>query len=399
MKEASIAQKNLNIPFWRISGACAVASFALLPISTTLTDVFLVLSILFMLCAGNIKQRIQQILTNKIARLFLVFFGLYVLGAFYSVAPTHDILKTLTKNSKLLYGALLIPIFVNEKCRKHSLNMLLITLTGIMILSYLKAFGVLHLTPRYEDAAVFKSHIQTNFLMAFYCYLLAMKIIDDQPRKLLWSVLFFLAAFKTLLFSEGRSGYVVFAVLMLLFGWQRFSLKGLLVALFSVSLLCGSAFLFSKNFQTRFNKAITDTHLYQQGNAKTSIGLRISFYNNAIKLISQRPFFGSGTGSLITRYQEVQQNKNLQTHNVHNEYLNVTIQLGLVGFTFLLFFFSSIYFKSFMLPPTYRDIAQATLIAIAVGCLFNSWLMDTMQGHFFAMMMALSMGSPPTRPD
>lgn len=376
-----------------LSGAFAVASFGVLPISTTLTDVFLALALLLLIIGGDIKSKTRMITNNPIALLFLVFFGLFLLGATYSSAPWHDIQKSLLKNAKLLYGALLIPIFIHDRWRRHAINTMIIVATSIMLLSYLKVFGIYSITDRYQDAAVFKSHIQTNFLMAFYCYLLSMKCCNDPTRKVLWGMLLIAAICKTLLFSQGRSGYIIFALLMVLFGWQRFSWRGVLASFIAVAMLCGGALLVSKDFQQRFDKIMTDTHQYQQGNAQTSVGLRISFYKNAVKLAAVHPIIGSGTGSLISRYASIEHDQSLRTHNVHNEYLNITIQLGLVGLGFLLIFFSTIYVKSVTLPREYRDLAQAVLLAIAAGCLINSWLMDTMQGHFFAMMMALCFGA------
>ncbi|MDQ2993451.1 MAG: O-antigen ligase family protein [Pseudomonadota bacterium] len=377
--------------FSTLSGILIVASFAALPVSTTLTDILLLLSIISMIASGNISEKINAIIHNHIALLFLAFFALFLLGTLYSTAPSHDITKMLLKNTKLLYGALLIPLFFEEKWRQYALNILIIVMSIIMLLSYLKIAGWLTISVRYEDSAVFKDHIQMNFLMAFLVYLLLGKCFERSSVSvtLFWAALLLLAAVNTLYFSEGRTGYVVFAVLILLFGWQRFSFKGFFIALLSIGLLVSGVWLSASHSQNRVVQVVTETKQYQQGNAQTSTGLRLSFYKNAVRLIAQHPIIGSGTGSVTTQYQKIETNSALQTSNVHNEYLNIAIQLGIIGLSFMLYFFIMIFIKSYTLGQRYRELAQATVVAIAVGCLANSWLMDTLEGHFFAMMLAL----------
>lgn len=359
----------------------------MLPISTSLTDIFLLLAVSSMLLSKRISDIAREILKNRIAILFMVFFGLFLFGATYSQAPSHDILKSLLKDSKLLYGVFLIPIFREQKWRTHAVTVFIITMTLVMTLSYANVLGLIH--SQYHNASVFKSHIQTNFLMAFYAYLLLGRAFDSKAHRNIYLLIFLFALVNTLFLSEGRSGYVVFAALMLLFGWQRYSLKGLMTMLVFILSVGTAAYFSSSKFYGRINTVINQHQQYQHGDKNTSVGKRLVFYKHAIELIKEKPILGSGTGSVISRMQAIEKNPLLRTHNVHNEYLNIGIQLGLIGLGFLMYFFTMIAIKSFELPKNEQFLAQATLIAIASGCLLNSWLMDSVQGHFFAMMMGI----------
>lgn len=362
---------------------------AVLPLSTSLTDIFLLLAIFCSLFAGQGPMYWKILRSNPVALAFVGLFGLYVFGASYSIAPSHEISKALLKNLKLLYGFALLPLFTDAKWRDYAVNALMTVITLMMFLSFAKFFGWIQLTTRYHDAAVFKSHIQTNFLMAFYAYLLAGRMLDRSDYRLLWVVLFTLASLKTLFFSEGRSGYIVFGVLMTLFGWQRFQLKGAALMFLGTAALATSAFFLSSGFQDRFTQVISETQRYHAGDAGTSTGLRLSFYKNAYHMIKEKPLLGSGTGSVPSRYRQVETKPIYQTHNPHNEYLNIGIQLGLLGVGYLLFFFGFLFKQSGMLSTRWQHLAQATILSIAIGSLLNSWLLDTMQGHFFAIMIAL----------
>lgn len=388
----NIAKPNL----WRqsvttSSNVFALCAIAALPVSTSFTDIFLVLAVATMLLSMKITELAHDILNNRIALLFLIFFGLFLLGATYSSAPTHDILKSLLKDSKLLYGALLIPIFREQKWRTHAFTVFIFTMTFVMTLSYANFFGLIH--SQYHNAAVFKSHIQINFLMAFYAYLLLNRAFDNKQYHKTYLILFLFALTNTLFLSEGRSGYVVFAALMMLFGWQRYSWKGLLTMLAFITGLASTAYFSSSKFHGRINTVISQHQQYQQGDKNTSVGKRLVFYKHALQLIKEKPIIGSGTGSVVSRMKAIEKNPQLRTHNVHNEYLNIGIQLGLLGLGFLAYFFSMIAIKSFELPKNEQYLAQATLIAIASGCLLNSWLMDSVQGHFFSMMLGICFGA------
>jgi O-antigen ligase len=73
------------------------------------------------------------------------------------------------------------------------------------------------------------------------------------------------------------------------------------------------------------------------------------------------------------------------TANPHNEYLNLGVQLGIVGVLALLYLFFSMWRSARFLPTPYdADLTRALVITFALGCAFNSLLMDHAEGLFFA---------------
>ena len=79
------------------------------------------------------------------------------------------------------------------------------------------------------------------------------------------------------------------------------------------------------------------------------------------------------------------------TVNPHNEYLNIAVQLGAAGLLMLLYLFYCQWRLASLLPTPYeRHLARSLVITFAVGCLFNSLLMDHAEGLFFAWVTGLS---------
>jgi len=258
----------------------------------------------------------------------------------------------------------------------------------MLVMSYVKYFSSFNISEGFTQASVFKNHIQANFLMAITAYFVLLLSLEFPKYRWLAGIIFVLMAYNILFMSIGRSGYVVFAVLMPLFLWQAYRWKGLAVAVLSLAVLSFAVYEYSHTFRDRVDLAGSEVQQYYEGHNKTSVGMRMAFAKNSIVLIKKHPVLGTATGSF--KYEYAKLNPVIKTVNPHNEYLNISVQFGVVGLFLLLFLFFTIWRSSFSLPKSYQYMAQGILLAIAVGSLANSWIMDTTEGHFFAFFMALA---------
>ena len=78
------------------------------------------------------------------------------------------------------------------------------------------------------------------------------------------------------------------------------------------------------------------------------------------------------------------------TQNPHNEYLLITAQIGLLGLTLLLWLFIVQWRSAQQLPmPMETGLARGLVLTIAIGCLFNSLLLDHSEGLFYAWLSGL----------
>ena len=241
---------------------------------------------------------------------------------------------------------------------------------------------------------VFKPSIEFNFLLAFASYLCLIKITLIGRYRWVW-LMFFLLIVHTVLFrSIGRSGYFVFMGLMGLFFVQKFKWRGLFIATLGGMLLLGAAFALSSTFQGRMLAVYNDIKTYHQ-NANSSVGLRMKFVANSIKLIKAHPALGTGTGSYVKEYADINNNTAEVSRNPHNEYIYIGVQFGALGLLLLLGFFAVPLWYSRFLPEKEKYIARGAVVSIMIGCLANSWLLDVTTGHFYAYFIVLAFAALP----
>src|SRR6185369_10218160 len=101
-----------------------------------------------------------------------------------------------------------------------------------------------------------------------------------------------------------------------------------------------------------------------------SIGGRIQLFAGTLKLIADRPVFGSGLGSWEWVYRKYK-HPSIQDHpeHTHNEFLNLASDYGLIGFLLLLAFFVGFYRQSLLLSdarlsPEQRAFAVGSAISV-----------------------------------
>ena len=265
----------------------------------------------------------------------------------------------------------------------------------MLVMAYLKYFGWLSYIVNKGSIEVFKNIIEFNFLMAFAAYLCLFRVTVEHRYRWLWAIFLLLIVYTMFFRSGGRSGYFVFLGLISLFFFQKLSGRGLFLATVSVLLLFGLAFTFSPVFKERMSIAFNEVKTYHQ-NDNTSVGLRMSFVENGIRLIKARPIFGTGTGSFAHKYAAANPgHPSILYRNPHNEYVHIAVQFGMLGLVMLLLLFGIPIWYSRFLPEELQYIVRGTVLSIALGCLANSWLLDTTEGHFYAYFIVLAFAAFP----
>jgi O-antigen ligase len=133
--------------------------------------------------------------------------------------------------------------------------------------------------------------------------------------------------------------------------------------------------------------------------ARTSVGYRLEFYDNTLKLIRDRPLLGAGTGGFPDAYKrQVAGTAMAPAGHPHNEYLHLMAQLGIPGLVALLALFWVPWRLAPRLPLAHEGIlARGIVLTIAVGCVVNSLLLDHTEGLFFAWGLGVLFGglTPP----
>jgi O-antigen ligase len=363
-----------------------------IPISTALVNVgFGVLLICFLFSGRNYEKWHEKwivVSRNPIALLALLLFILLGIGTLYSTANFHDATSVWIKYRKLLCLLILIPFLQEPQWRRWAFGAFLASMLVTLFLSYASVIRDLILGIPLDNALVFKTHIAQNFLMAFTAYVLIQISLNTERPLWRWlaAIGALLAICNLLIFVQGRIGYIVLSALLILAVWQQLQLglRGLALGAGLVAILLSVVFCFSNTFQHRVLKTFQEVKSYQNTNELTSSGARLEFYKKSLQIIQKNPVIGQGTGSLS---QETV--SSLRMPNPHNEYLMLTVQIGLIGLSVFLYLLFLLWKKSYPLPLFERRIAQGVVVAFAMGCLFNSLLLDFTEGYWFIYFVAI----------
>ena len=130
-----------------------------------------------------------------------------------------------------------------------------------------------------------------------------------------------------------------------------------------------------------------------QKSCSLSIGLRTLYIHDSIQQIKQSPIYGHGLGSShILTIDTTNYDKGIFTTryslNPHNEYLLQGIQLGIIGIILLIIIFTLTLKTALNLKDSNRNILIGIVLVYIVSCLFNSFLLDAMEGIVFIMILS-----------
>ncbi len=418
-----------------------------LPLSTTATVALALLTVILWSLSKltikldlkssiiSFKNELIALYSKKYFLPFAIFFLVFVVGSFYSNAPIEDIIASLRKMSKLLYIPFIAFFLNDEKWRNRFIFSFLSAVAISITIAFLSQYSPIMYFKQFSPQHIFKDRIHFSLLLAFSIFLLSThlhstkKTYKSENRlkskiTLLLSFLFILSAcFYLFFFNTGRSGHLVFFLLFILFFTQKYKLKGFISSIIFLMLSVSFIFSYSKQFQFEWQSAYNNglnyitnftTNTTNNANATniknlnpqiTSTGLRLEFMKNSIHIIKQKPIFGWGTGSFKSSYKSFYPNVINKTENVHCEYLNIMVQLGIMGlFAFFWLMWSQLKLITAItdsnkthalsktkatMPTKYRHLLQGIVCAICTGSLMNSWLMDFTSGYLFALFIAL----------
>lgn len=390
----------------KIATICAITLGFSLPISTGIDNILLALLLLTALVGWN-SQYIRMIAQNPLAKAALLLFGILFAGCFYGITPPSDSMKVLTKYNDLILFALLLPIFSLAQMRLYGQYAFMSAMALTLLLSYLIWLGVFQHTPLFtsrlpENPVVFKLHITHGIFMGFAAFMFAIyaKFSTGKIRWLLLAAAI-LATCNVLLMTQGRTGYIVIIALFIYLLFTLLNWRNILLGLSLIIMASSITYLASPKIQSRVTLAIHEIQMWQPmlgNNSASSIGTRMDYYTNTIKIISKNPLLGVGTGGFEAAYaKEIKGTAVAPSNNPHNQFLLFWAQIGAVGLIAFLYLLWTAWRVAARLPSiTDKLLAQGLLITIITGCLFNSLLLDHAEGLFFAWLMGLLFAGLPS---
>ena len=371
-------------------GASVTALFIIaIYLSTSLAIVISgVLGLLWLLTAQF--QKLPAVLKDSpVAAWALLLYACFFIGLSYGDVPSEAAFSTLRKYRELFFIPLLSCFFTNERYRLWAWKAFVIASVLTLLGSYLMDFGIMDILR--HKAFTLKSRITHSIFIAFFMFFCAHKAFDNKKHARWYLVLLIVGVYNLFFLVDGRTGQLVFMVLVPLFAAQRLGKKGLLVSMSLLIILMSLYFSFSDK-SVRIHEGLDNTQAYlnhQTQKKPTSMNIRYKFWENSLKLVAEKPWLGHGTGSFAQEYQRVTGAKLAKVKNPHNEFLLIAVQLGLLGFVVYSGFLCSQYYCSRTLPDPDKWLAQGLLFTLIITSLFNSPFLDHTEGHWFAAMIAL----------
>ena len=373
-----------------IGCSCICLACFFTPLSTSLMGVFSSLGVAFWAISGHFKRLGDDLKKYPATIISLVLFFYMALAIIYSPVEVSEGIAILKKYRELLLLPIVVSMLAASRTYRHVAEYCFIAgCITLMLISYGMALEVLP-EDRYGHSIVF--HITHNFFMAILSFWSLNSFLKAGPYRLVWLMLFILAAVNIFYIAPGRTGMLVFICLILLLIFQQLSLRRAIVGILVFCLAITAVYHTSDNFSRRVSRVVKEISHYKPGKARTSIGQRFDWYRSGVTLIKQKPFFGHGTGAYpIAMADIVKETKIRKTDNPHNEFIFLTVQLGLTGLFLFLALITCQVFSARKIALDRRYLLHGVLLALLSGSLINSLLFDSQQGHFYLFMSAALM--------
>ena len=209
-----------------------------------------------------------------------------------------------------------------------------VLLIGLYYQFYLEVSGIPPLKMAYLH---FSLVIGIGVLLAFYRAGISE---NNKIELLLWAVAYLLLFVQINLNGRGPLLTTVVTLFFLLFLLYRRQIKKMISIMVPSASLIGIFSYHSSVFQERVTQAQTDIELSDRGENQTSVGYRRAFLEVGLYAITQRPWFGYGTGMAKKAFDENAETyeggryKDVATfHNLHyhNDLIEMGVYLGVLG--------------------------------------------------------------------
>ncbi len=370
-----------------------------IPLGPTLKSIGVCLTLAVVLLTPMYRKNFVFMVSQPISYAAIGLFAIAVLACTWSIANHTQQFSMVEKYAKLLYIPIFAAGFCHKKTRRYGIQAFIWGLLITCLISFYQYFYVMrYLHELIDPGKVFYNHIITGYMMALAAYLAAWTSIhthDNRKLKVLYSVLSILFSFQILFVNTGRTGYVVYFMLLILLFLQHISLKpiryGLLFFILSLGFVIQQTN--SDTLSTRLQMIITDLHHYQQGQENSSLGFRLQFHKYAKTLFLAKPLFGQGTGSFTAHFfidNPIPQ-WDQPLPDPHSQYWLIASEFGLLGLLGLGCFFAVLVWASFGLHEM-KNIFQAVFLPFLVANYSDALLVNSGIGYLFVAFSGLCLG-------
>ncbi|MBA2648622.1 MAG: O-antigen ligase family protein [Legionella sp.] len=396
-----------------------------IPISNTLQAIALGATVVLILLYYFNVTTASYLIAQPWVKGLIAFYFWVVLSCLWSHASQVEELYVLDKYSKLLLLPILTLGFQDKRVRFWAIHAFLAAMLLTCILALAKAIHPVFFSNEIPGF-VFRNYIMTGHMMALASYialslaysrnafgnfdeqvtlnkskqkqkqkqaLLEFRLRQSITNRGFYSLLFILFTFELLILSIGRTGYVVYFLLIGLFLLQRLPSKQLLLGWAFMVGFGLVAYQLSPNIKEGLSQTYQNLVHYQQGDKDTSVGFRLQFQQVALRLFYDKPLIGQGSGGFSSGFRQLDMvpgwGPTLQ--EPHNQYTLLLAEYGIVGMSLYGILLFLLAYAFWQLKET-RFLAFAVFIPFLIGCLSDSLLFYSASGYFVLVFLALCLG-------
>ena len=319
-----------------------------LPLSRAGISFFTVLLVVVWFLEGGFKKKVKDIFANKVILSLFAF----ILMNFISLLWTEHVMESIGYIRRYWYLFPILVLFTSLK--KSYISKVLTAFILGMFISEVIAYGVFfevwhfkYATP--QNPTPFMHHIEYSIFLAFTALILLSRIFNegDMKSKLIY-FFFFVTMSGNLFLTAGRTGQIAFILGLFVLALVSFKnkLKALITAIVLSTTLLIVALYMSDTFH---NRVLTAQHsienVVNQGDYCSSWGSRVGAYIAAKDIVSEHLILGAGIIDNMQKFRQLVDEKYLQMAcikelpHMHNQYLQILTQLGIVGLVVFLFIF------------------------------------------------------------
>lgn len=325
----------------------------------------------------------------------LALFALLALGVGWSTAGWERSVRCLLKYRELLLLPLFDQVFKESVWRRRGANAFLAGCSVLLAMSCVEwltqlDFG-LERNNLPTNYVVTKDRIIHGLLMSLLTYLSVGAAWQRRDR---WSWLLLglagCAVWNNVFLVQGRTGFLALGALAVLWLARQAGRRGVWLGCGLVLCGAGVAATLSPIVRARFDQTVGQFRDQFGEQRQRSIDPRLEFYRHTLTLIARHPVVGTGTGSFEPEYRALAQQHGLPSvSEPHNEYLLLTVQLGLAGGLLFGLLLWSQWRQSRQLPDWEASLVQGAVLTLALGSLFNSLILSVTGGLFWSYLTGL----------
>lgn len=144
--------------------------------------------------------------------------------------------------------------------------------------------------------------------------------------------------------------------------------------------------------QQRWERTTQEFHRISQGDFSSSIGIRLTLWNNGLSLASGSPIVGIGSDELRSNIDNSSEKWVRGFAHLHNQYLQVLVESGMVGLLILTVWFSSsmVCFNLKGVDFRYHSLCCSVLVLFSIASLTD---VPFVHGHIVYLISLLLGGS------